>query len=776
MKRRLAILALLGLMITALAWQLRFESRLSVFFLGEMGPGMRMVEKLQHQVFARRYLLAVEPKDRSAAVAESELTQFGQAFLRQLAELPGVAKAWPAFQPPVSINQVIRRYASHAWQIYSLNPEQEVQRLLSIDALPQRAELLKRSLLSPFGDLIQQIAPHDPLLLTLESFADWQNRLQGNSKVLKKFYPIVLESRAAAFDYNAQRDLQSAIHRVFDYAAQTSVAEMKLTMTGVPVFAVAAQGRIQADVNRVTLISSLGVMAVFLLLFRQLQSLLATFLVLAFAFAAGALATQLSFGYVHGLTLALGATLIGVCVDYPIHVMSHWRGGQAKCESIAQQLWPALLMGGATTVVGYLALAATGYPGFRQIAVFASVGIAAALLTTRYGLPAFLGENRIKKFLKMPGLKAWLALNQKYPRQVQITVLVVFAGALVFIPKLQWLDDLERLAAIDPQLRQQDRAIRARLGGIEPGRAVLIEGRDLETALVRAEAATQVLRQLKQQQVLNDFHGVYPLLVSKALQERNARMYRSQLTPALTEYWRWVLSEQGLAVDVLGNLAPSGKAWLDNEAILQSDVAEFLVGQWEKTEQGVRLAFWLAPHHPEAVRKALAELPGVSYFSQREQINTLAERYRRRAVMALGLGLAVIFTGLWWRYRNPLAALRVLLPALTGMVFILAAFAWLKQPVSFFHLIAALLAIAICVDYGIFFIERRGGDLNATYHAMGASMMTTLTAFAALGMAQMPVLKMLSVAVTCGVVAGFLLCPVMLPVEAEKYKTGNSKK
>ena len=766
MKRQLTILALLGLIIAALAWQLRFESRLSVFFLGEVGPGMKMVEKLQHQVFARRYLLAVAPKEKNAAEAAG-LVNLGQTFLQQLIRQPGVAKAWPAFEPPVSINQVIRRYASHAWQIYSLNPEQEARRLLSIDALPQRAALLKQSLLSPFGDLIQQIAPQDPLLLTLEAFADWRDKLQDNSRTLEDFYPIVLESQAAAFDFTAQRELQKAIRQLFDQLVQTTGAELELTMTGVPVFAVAAQSRIQADVNQVTLISSLGVMVVFILLFRNLKSLLATFLVLAFAFATGALAVQVSFGYVHGLTLALGATLIGVCVDYPIHVMAHWRGGQTDGELIAKRLWPALIMGGGTTVVGYLALAATGYPGFRQIAVFASVGIVTALLMTRYGLPAFLGKNRSATPLKVPGLTAWLALCRRYPLWLKGAVVVLLAGALLVIPKLQWLDDLERLAAIDPKLRQQDRAIRTRLGGIEPGRAVLIEGRDLETALIRAEAATRVLRRLKHQKSLHDFHGIYPLLVSRKLQEKNALVYTSQLTPALAEYWRWVLSEQGLAADVLGNLTPNNKSWLDNEAALRSEVAEFLVGQWEETEEGVQLAFWLGPHQPQAVREALAGLAGVSYFSQRAQINALAERYRQRAIVALSMGLGVIFAGLWWRYRTPVTALRVLLPALTGMVFILAAFALLKLPVSFFHLIAALLAIAICVDYGIFYSEHRGGDPDATFQAMGASMLTTLTAFAALGAAQLPVLKMLSLAVTCGVVAGFLLCPVMIPTKSD---------
>jgi predicted exporter len=198
--------------------------------------------------------------------------------------------------------------------------------------------------------------------------------------------------------------------------------------------------------------------------------------------------------------------------------------------------------------------------------------------------------------------------------------------------------------------------------------------------------------------------------------------------------------------------------------VLGSHIEAILSAQIHREADSVHLAVWLGPHDPAAVAAALADLDGVRYFSQRDRINALARTYQHRAAVALGLGLVVILLVLAWRYRSLSQAFQMLVPSLVGMVLVLAGFTALNQPISFFHLLATALVVAICVDYGIFYTERRAGELLATYRAMGASMLTTIAAFAALGLAENLLLKTLAVTVVVGVAAGFLLCPLLIAV------------
>ncbi|BCX89888.1 hypothetical protein MIN45_P2262 [Methylomarinovum tepidoasis] len=754
MRRRLAAVGLLLVLAGVLAAQLRLETRLTVFFLGAGGEA-GMLGRLQQTRFARRYLLLIE-----LAQGERSVTPFARRLRRQLARVEGVARVWSLSEPPLAFLDLLQDYADHAEVIYSLDPAREAPQLFDPATLPRRAENLRQALLSSYGDWVQAIARRDPLLLTLHALEDWRDRLRprrhGNFEVL------VIESAADAFALDRQRVLQQRLRQLLD---TPEAGTYRLTLTGVPVFAVRAQERIQRDVARVTAASTLGVLAVFLGLFRTLRSLLAVAVVLAFAAAAGALATQLVFGYVHALTLALGGTLVGVCIDYPIHVLAHCGGREPR--AVVRRLWPALMLGGGTTLIGYLALGATGYPGFEQVAVFAGAGIVAALLATGYFLPDFIAAVCLRRPRLRP-LTAWLGFARRHRKGLQLAAVLAVAAAGAAWPRLQWLDDLEKLAAVDPELKRQDRQLRARLGGIEPGRAVLVEAPDLETALQRAETATLVLRRLRETRALAGFQPLYPWYVSQSLQARNWRQYQSHVTPEFVAAWRRALATAGLTVEPLSQLVRSEPPWLP---VPDPRLAEILVGQVRTRQDRAELAIWLGSHDPDAVRAALAGLEGVRYFSQHDHVNRLAQQYRRRALKTLAAGVAVIWALLAWRYRSPLTALQLLAPPLLGGTTILIGFAAAGFPLSFFHLLAALLAIAICVDYAIFYRERRGGDIAATYQAMGASMLTTVTAFAALGLASQPVLQALALAVTCGVVSGFLWCPVLVVPLSESMES-----
>ena len=118
--------------------------------------------------------------------------------------------------------------------------------------------------------------------------------------------------------------------------AQVGTADMTLEMTGVPVFAVATQSLVAGDVQRVTILATLALSLLYLWLFRSWRSLLWVSTLLAISLCSALLVTQLVFGQVHGLTIAIGATLIGVCIDYPIHAMVH----ASATPATARFCWP----------------------------------------------------------------------------------------------------------------------------------------------------------------------------------------------------------------------------------------------------------------------------------------------------------------------------------------------------------------------------------------------------------------------------------------------------
>ncbi|QSA98866.1 MMPL family transporter [Methylococcus sp. EFPC2] len=753
-RKRLFFL-LLPLLLAAIWLQVRVETDLNAFFTAvESEDAAFLASFLQSGELSRRYLIAVRPTHGNAAGADA----LGRELVRELAQEAAVERVWQADRAPDEWLAAVQSYAPHGSRMFSLDPETEKARLFDPTTTRERAFALKRALLGPEGAWVKEIAKQDPLLLSLQAFRGLQDRAQPAGE-RAGFAGLILQSRPPSLDTEAQARLQSAIRDRFERLNVNR--DYTLAMTGVPVFTVVAHDQIARDVALVSAVSTVGVVAIFLVLFRSLKALAWVSLIVAASYGVGTLATAWTFGFVHSLTLALGSTLTGVSIDYPMHVLAHtaqFRGEEP--DEAVRRVWPSLFVGSLTTVLGYVALGFAGFPGFQQIAVFSSAALGATLLLTRWVLPALLTSTALRP-PHIPGLNGWMDFCVR--RRIWLSALLVIGlcGAVALLPRMRWMDDLSKLTMEMGELKQQDKAIRDGLSGIEPGRFVLVKGSDLDSALEHAEVAERVLRGLKSDGKLKDYFGLYPWLVSSHLQTANASAYAAAVEGDFSPAWRKALAEAGLAVDKLGRLAPAQDAAAP-ASLLSDNVRQILSGQILQTTSGTALVIWLGAHEPAAVTQALQNLPEVRYFSQKDLLNGLAQRYRDRSFTLLGWGLLGIYALLWLRYRAARKAFFSLFPATIAGLVLFAAWAALGQEVSFLHLMCLLLAVSICEDYGIFFLDNGGGDIRATYQAIAPSMLTTAVSFAALGLAENPTLRILAGAVTLGIVLGFLLCPLLI--------------
>jgi predicted exporter len=745
----------------------RVETDLNAFFTAADGKDAALLASfLQSGELSRRYLITIEARSvaNEKPPAQTDAETFAQAYAQTLTALPDVERAWASNRPPLEWITAIQGFAPHYARIYSLEPEAEQAELFDSSRLKAKAAGLKQALLSPQGGFIKQIAEYDPLLLSLQGFRQLQSRLSNLANKDTKTSGLIVQARAPALDTAAQTKLQILIRQRFDALNEAANQAYQLNMTGIPVFSVSAHDQINRDVWLVSTVSTVGVVLIFLLLFRSFAALQSVMLIVLASYASGALATSLVFGVTHSLTLALGSTLTGVCVDYPMHVLAHTSQRRDEHPDAAVRLvWPSLFIGALTTVVGYCALGLSGFPGFRQIAVFATASILVTLALTRWVLPALLTHADLRA-PRIVGLDAWIRFCRRR-RALLLTLLAVsLCAAGVLLPQIRWQDNLENMMMDMSALKQRDQDIRSHFTGIEPGRFVVVQGKDLETALQQSEAAERRLRKLKETGAVSEYYGLYPWLVSASLQQDNAIRYNQAVDEKFQSAWRAALRDAGLSVDKLALSTQTVTAMKPGFA-LSPEIRQILSGQIIEHPGGMALIIWLGDHDPAAVAKALEDLSGVRYFSHHDLLNGLARDYRDRSLVMLGWGLLLIYLMLWARYRQVKKAWFSLLPAMLATLFIFAAWAALGQEVSFLHVMCLLLAVSICEDYGIFFLDNGGQDVYATYQAIGASMLTTAVSFAALGLAENATLRTVSVAVTLGVVLGFLLCPLLIRAE-----------
>jgi len=746
------------------------KSDLSAFIIaGDNDEEMLLASEMQSGALSRRYVLSIVDPAGAAITATEQIDR----LISQLQVIKGVTDVWRVEQSRADFKTIGNIYAQHAAHLYSRDPENDLTTIFSPEALSQRAVALKNALLSPQASIIKPLVLQDPLLLSLNGFrsiADPKRKsLQAHQG---PFQNLQLETAASGLDVGTQGGIHSQIITTFNAWNGRQNNQYKLEMTGVPVFAIATQGMIEGDIAKVGVLSSLALVAIFLWLFRSLRTLLIVFSLLLATTAIAVLITHAVFGYVHGMTLAIGSTLGGVCIDYAIHGLVHGQNApRDKREAAIACIWPSMAMGAITTSVGYGVLGFSGYPGFKQIAVYSAVAILTALWLTRYVLPGLL--------MNLPGppkterrgiLEYWLVFCNRHRAKILPVVVLLIAAASSNLSSLHWIQDLQELTPEMDYLKATDKAIRERMVSIEPGRFVLISAKDPESALQKAEQVYPLLERLKTEHKLEDYFGLYPWLLSSHQQQHNAALLRERLDGAVIKTWQQVLNAQGLSIAKLGHPDYPETAPLTAQQLLASPLKRMIDHQLVINPDRVLIMIWLADHDPGALQTALNKLDNVHYFSQRDLLNNLTTQYTERAYLLAAIGMAIIFSLLWLGYRRPWPALQTLLPSISAAIIVAGGWSLTGQPLSFLHLTGFLLAISICDDFGIFFRENRGGEITLTYRAMAASMLTSSVAFGCLAIADTSVLKSLAEVVGFTVVIGFLLCPVMIKPQSSEQK------
>ena len=693
--------------------------------------------------------------------------------------------AWVRAGPPEGVEEAFYGlYWPRRLLLLSTDPERELPARLSDEGLADAAARLKGELRGPLGSMLKRWAAGDPFLSWVDRLRRIRASQGGGLEAIDgrliardaagEWAVVFLASRASAFSTGAQAELQRAIDEAFERAAATRPG-LVLERSGLARVALASQRNMQADMRRISALSLVAIVVLFLGLYRAPRLILLGFLPISAALLAAIAAGLVLFERLHALTLVFGATLLGVCIDYPVHLFNH-HALDPRDERL-RRLWPGLTMAALTTVTVFLGLLWTSFPGVREMAAFAAVGVTAALLITRGLVAPLLPAPAPTALLR--GASEQLARGLEGLRARRWIARGLLAGAwlllLVGLPRLEWADGPRTMYQVDPALDAEQRRVWGRVRRPDGARFVVAEAPDVEAALRLGERAAARLEAAVASGALSGYRGIGELLPSADLQARNAAALAA--APDLLPRLERALEAEGFRPGAFDELrrALSGPpaAPLELDELLASPLRD-LVRPFVLLREPGRVALVTYLHGVQdgaAVEATLADLPrlgapggGVVYFDQDAFLARAYAHHRREVLELTAVGLGLVLALIAWRYRSPRVVLAAFLPALTAGASTLALRGLLGAPAQLLDAVALLLVLGLGLDYGIFLAEgRRDRErLPATLVSLVVACATTVLAFGLLALSSEPPLRAVGFTVGTGVLGSLLLAPLAL--------------
>lgn len=663
---------------------------------------------------------------------------------------------------------------------YRLMTDFDRQLLAELDPQPDHP-LLQQALARLYSPLAASVAPqllNDPLQL----FFSWQlaalprggfspengwlsRQHEGRS------YRMVLASLSG--DPYAL-EVQKAVLALLDEAKAALGEGSQLLSSGLLIHAAYGAAQARQEMSTIGLGSILGITLMMLYCFRRMGDLLLVFIPILAGWLLALAASVMVFDRLHMVTIAFGASLIGVATDYSLHYLCGVHEVDGRTQSVLRRIFPAISLGLVSSLLAYAAQGMAPFPGLQQMAFFSVVGLAGAWLTVVLWFPLLVSSTRAAKGALHPLatllgrlLERWPTTNSKAAVVVLGCVLLI---AFIQVAGLNFDDQLGRLQTSPQELIAEDQQVQILTESVNPSQYLVVSAPDVESLLRREEALTPALNELMEKQLIHDYHAISRWLPSAARQAEHIELYEQK-----------ILSDAGLAGLLAHRIGADSLVGKMRMSFEQDTNGALELDEWLSSPAGkAQSHLWLGGGHEQvhslillagggaALRSGLLELTAehddVAFVDRIHSITQILKSNREQLQLWVTFAYALVFLLLSHRYGWQ--AWRILAAPAIASLLTLAILSAAGATLNIFNLLALLLVLGIGLDAGIFLWESARNAYS--WAAITLANATTLLAFGLLALSKTPVLHQFGITVLLGVSLAWLLAPGFVRTESRK--------
>ena len=289
-----------------------------------------------------------------------------------------------------------------------------------------RAALLRdQAILStPGASMLSDAIRHDPLGLV--PITNYQLPITNKSYAF-------LETPYGATETRRNAALLDSLNALTDEVAAAYPA-LTCRWTGAPVIAVGNARRIKTDTVFCIALSLVLIILLLAYAFPRRRDLWLILLAVSFGWMTGMEVLRLVTPAVSAVVLGIGSVLIGIAVNYPLHLLVHRRYTCSVRQTLDEVLTP-LVVGNITTVGAFMALIPLQATAMRHLGIFAAAMLIGTIVCCIAVLPHLMSDEPtpVREFkISSPW---WERNRQKISRVGQYTVLglTLLVGVYMFV-------------------------------------------------------------------------------------------------------------------------------------------------------------------------------------------------------------------------------------------------------------------------------------------------------------------------------------------------------
>ncbi len=504
------------------------------------------------------------------------------------------------------------------------------------------------------------------------------------------------------------------------------------------------------------------------------------------------------FQHLNILTCLFACVLIGLGIDFAIHVVNRFFDPEvadldelSRLEATFKEAGTGIFIGGLTTAMAFYAVGFSDFKGFRELGILTGTGILFCLLAMLVFLPACLvwtsSTGRFQKKATLAGffLTPLFTSIKRHPGRTLILATLCTGGLLIAGFQVRFDDNLKNFRPRDSGVLQLQDQVTTWLGDSTGTVLLTITGSSEEDVMDREAFMVQSLQPMQEQGYISKITSTSRFLLSPVMQRHNIAWMQSHpetfdldrirqnLESSLKKYGFRTNGLYDRYVEQLG-------AGFSNQTVLlpshlrASDLGSILKRlAFQKNDQFTaiiyihpRVDLWSYKDTMQFKDRLIQHLsqagvdPGSFYLTG---ANILTGDLKRLILQnlktSLGLASLCIVVILWVYYRDIRYLCFSMLPLFIGMSMLMGFMTLFRVDFNFLNIMVLPMIIGIGIDDGVHFTNTFKhpdfhSPLRGWYQTGRAVVLTSLTTIAGFGsiiLSHYPGLKSMGIVAVIGI-------------------------
>lgn len=454
-----------------------------------------------------------------------KLTQYAGQFIDSVhTQIPEFVKNIQGKVPEEGIREIYDFVYNNLPLFLNETDYKAIQTRLEKDSIQNRLKENYKSLISPAGLVTKEYVFKDPLSITYLGLKKLEELQLGDDFELYNNYLITKDQKhLLLFISPSLPASETDKNSVFVKKLQKIQANLDQEFKGVKgeffggvLYSVANANQIKKDI-KITIGIAMGILLVLLVFYYQ--KIYVPLLIFVPGIIGGITAIAFLYllkGSISAISIGIGAILLGISIDYALHILTHYRNN-SDLSKLYKDVTIPVLMSSATTAIAFLCLLFVHSEALNDLGIFAAVSVLLSSIFSLILIPLFY-KPKLSTANKSTFIDKISAIEFHNKKPLVIFMVLLFLCGLFFFTKVEFNNDLSAINYQPAEIKQVEENIENIAGRAAKSIYLVSYGNTTDQALDANNSLYNELSNLKNKGEITSFSSIGGVVLSTSTQ------------------------------------------------------------------------------------------------------------------------------------------------------------------------------------------------------------------------------------------------------------------